>query len=263
MILLEYCVKKSTEEQIIKLTLDTMAKIDKLSKHSIEELKKMYPFHAIFFPDDALPYAKQERSIVTVLGTSYYPPLAEIIAKEKYSEVHREWAIIKEVDAAKLGTINKILSDLRGNLTKPDHLKEIDMISSSKGKTTETRRVIADLYIGDHEDGEMFIELKSPMPNLDVCDESKRKMLTFLAMRMAEKRKAVAWFGLTYNPYGEGMPYKWSFTKKIMDMERQVVIGKSLWDVIGGKGTFEEILRIASKAKEMHHAQRNRQSTLD
>jgi hypothetical protein len=251
-------LKKSTEEQIISLTLNMMAKIDNLSKHSIEELKKLYPFHAIFFPDDALPYAKKERSIVTILGTSYYPQLAEIIAKEKYSDVHREFEISKEIDVAKISTIDNILSDLRRNQTKPDHFKEIDMIASSKGQTTEIRRIIADLYIGDHEDGEMFIELKSPMPNLDVCIESKKKMLTFLALKMAEKRKAAAWFGLTYNPYGEGRPYKWSFTKKIMDMERQVVIGKSLWDVIGGKGTFEEILRIMFKVKERHSAEKSR-----
>jgi hypothetical protein len=39
-------------------------------------------------------------------------------------------------------------------------------------------RVIADLHFGDHEEGPLFIEIKSPMPNLDVCAESKKKVFS-------------------------------------------------------------------------------------
>jgi hypothetical protein len=249
-------LKEDTENEIINLTISTLQRISEISELSIDELKKRYPYHAIFFPDEALPYAKLERSIVTRVGKSYIPSLAEIVAKAKYSDVHREHTIKGEVDTAKLNEINNIVNNLRGNATKPDHLGELALISRSKGNTSSLVKVIADLYIGDHEDGQIFIELKSPKPNLDVCAESKRKMLTFLALKIEEQKKARAWLALTYNPDGEGMPYKHWATKSIMDMDHQVVIGKQLWDLIGGAGTFEEVSRVASKAKEIYYNQR-------
>ncbi len=86
-------MKKESEEQIIKLTIKVLDEIAALTRYKIEELKKLYPFHAVFFPDEALPYAKQERSIVTKLGLSFYPSLAEIVAKARYSDVRREYVL--------------------------------------------------------------------------------------------------------------------------------------------------------------------------
>lgn len=255
-------MKKETEDQIIKLTTKVLDEITTLTRYKAEELKKLYPFHAVFFPDEALPYAKQERSIVTKMGQSFYPSLAEIVAKGRYSDVRREYMLTKEIESAKINMVNKIVDDLRANRRRPDHFQEISTIFKAKGNDIQQARAIADLYIGDHEDGASFFEIKSPMPNLDVCDESKRKMLTFLVMMKKQRKKAQAWFGLTYNPYGEGKEYKWSFTKKIMDMDNQVLIGKNLWDKIGGQGTFEEILRVALRAKEMWRKRKSDQKKL-
>jgi len=78
-------LRRKTEEQITKLTFRVLDGIASLTKYSIEQLKRLYPFHAIFFPEESLPYAKQERSIVTRIGIMFYPPLAEIVARERYS----------------------------------------------------------------------------------------------------------------------------------------------------------------------------------
>ena len=243
-------LKQETEEAIAGLTVKVLDQISALTRLSADQLKEKYPFHAIFFPDEALPYAKQERTIVTKLGQSYYPAQAEIVAKDRYVDVSREKVFVKEVDSSKINLVNKIVDDLRGNRAKPNRALELERVLSNAGNSMQVARTIADLYIGDHEDGAMFVEIKSPLPNLDVCDESKRKMLTFLAMTKTEGTNAQAWFGLPYNPYGEGQPYKWSITKRIMDVEREVLIGGQLWEKIGGRGAFARILDVATAAKK-------------
>jgi hypothetical protein len=35
-----------------------------------------------------------------------------------------------------------------------------------------------------------------------------------------------------------------------MDIEREVLIGEEMWDKIGGKGTFDELLKILEEVKE-------------
>ncbi len=256
-------MKRETEEQITKLTFRVLDEIASLAKYSIEELRKLYPFHAIFFPEEVLPYAKQERSIVTRIGVMFYPPLAEIVAKERYRDVRREHQIEREIESAKMNAINKIVDDLRGNRRRPDRERELDEILKVRSNSRQLTRTIADLYIGDHQQGPLFLEIKSPLPNLDVCDESKRKMLTFLAMMFEENKKGQAFFGLPYNPYGEGKEYRWGFTKRIMDLEREVLIGKALWDMIGGNGAFEEILKVAGKARDTWTKEKKGQRRLD
>jgi hypothetical protein len=101
------------------------------------------------------------------------------------------------------------------------------------------------LYVGDFEGGPLFVELKSPLPNLDVAAESKRKMLYFLAMMNRQSVSgAKAFLGLTYNPYLTRANYSHSFTKQIMDMENEVLMGQELWDYLGGPGTYRQLLDI-------------------
>ena len=55
---------------------------------------------------------------------------------------------------------------------------------------------------------------------------------------------AQAFLGLTYNPFLTRRKYGHSFTKQIMDLDNQVLIGHEMWDMIGGVGTFEALLEI-------------------
>ncbi len=52
-------------------------------------------------------------------------------------------------------------------------------------------------------------------------------------------------FAMGYNPYGEDKSsYKWSFAVRHMDIRNQVLIGREFWDLLGGEGTYEELLDI-------------------
>ena len=128
---------------------------------------------------------------------------------------------------------------------EPNHTNELTDILNSPGGGRTTRAVTADLYIGDFHGGPLFIELKTPLPNLDIAAESKRKILYYLLIKDRQRvRGAQAFLGLTYNPFIIREDYKHSYTRQIMDMERQVLMGDELWDMIGGPDTYSELLEI-------------------
>ncbi|MEW5994301.1 MAG: TdeIII family type II restriction endonuclease, partial [Candidatus Zixiibacteriota bacterium] len=87
--------------------------------------------------------------------------------------------------------------------------------------------VTAGLSIGDFESGPFFAEIKSPLPNLDVAAESKRKLLTFVAMNTG--RNPQAFLAFAYNPFLSREAYHHTFNNQIMDMKAEVLMGSEFW----------------------------------
>ncbi len=52
---------------------------------------------------------------------------------------------------------------------------------------------------------------------------------------------------MAYNLNGEGNPYNHSFSKSYLDIKHHVLIGKKLWDYLGGTNTYEELLKVYDK----------------
>ena len=106
------------------------------------------------------------------------------------------------------------------------------------------------MYVGDFPTGPLLVELKTPLPNLDIAAESKKKILYYLLIM---DRKGVGGargvMGFTYNPYGKRESYAHSITKRIMDMDYEVVMGEELWDLLGGPGTYAELLGIIEEVR--------------
>jgi len=215
--------------------------------YSIEELERAYPFHSLLFPGEALKAFKKQRTVVTKMGQQLIPELAKIIAEDQYVEVRRNYEIVGQLDTAKVEVIDNIVNELRMGRRKPNHQKEIQEILAAKDGGRREVRVIADLFIGDFKPGPLFLEFKSPRPNLDVCAESKRKMLLFQAL--FENKNPQAYLALYYNPFYPEK-YNHSITKQIMDMNEEVLIGEDVWNKLGGKGTYDELLRIIEEVRE-------------
>jgi len=219
-----------------------------LPQYSIEELKRAFPFHSIFFTEEGLRAFKVQRTLVTRMGMKLYPKIAFLIAQDKYSSVFLDHDIVGKADIGMISKADRILDELRTGLRKPDAVKEWDeIINSASGKKRE-HKIRADLFIEDFKPGPLFMEIKSPRPNLDVCTESKKKMLYFKIINF--NSKVEAYLAFPYNPFIRREEYSHSFTLRIMDIEREVLIGEEMWDKIGGKGTFDELLRILEEVKE-------------
>lgn len=243
-------MKEETKQAILKEIVDFTERV--LPKIDLERLRRAMPFHAVFFTDEGLRAFKNQRSIVTSLGQRLIPRIAKLIASDKYESVWIEHEISGEADVGMVRKIREIVSLLRtGEITPNAELEWNQILRAASGKTRH-ESVRADLYIEDFEEGPLFVEIKSPRPNLDICAETKEKILIFRAIMHRKKQYgARGYLGLWYNPYIERENYSHSFTRKIMDMEREVLIGEEFWDKIGGPGTYNELLEILTMAQKM------------
>ncbi len=245
-------MKQSTRDKVWRVLYDfAMSQLPKRDRWTLEDIKLAYPFHKLMFSEEAILSARVERSIVTTMGDQLYPALAKTIAEDKYTEVFTEYAIEGTVNDAAANMVEQIVTELRTPRRQrdferePDHENELSDILNSRGGGQISRAVTADLYIADFTAGPLFVELKTPLPNLDVASESKRKMLYYLLIMDRQRvAGAQAFLGLTYNPFMTREGYRWSFTRQIMDMEREVLMGEELWDMIGGPNTYIELLHI-------------------
>ncbi|MEM1698027.1 MAG: TdeIII family type II restriction endonuclease [Thermofilaceae archaeon] len=238
-------MKPETRTKLRKAILSFVQSIIEVP-YSVEELERAYPFHALLFPGEAIKAFKKQRTVVTKMGQQLIPQLAEIIAKDQYVDVHRNYEIVGQLDTAKIEVIDDIINGLRAGKRKPDHQKEIREILAARSGRTREIRVIADLFVGDFKPGPLFLEIKSPLPNLDVCAESKKKMLWFQAL--FENKNPQAFLALYYNPYFP-KKYKHRITMEIMDLDHEVLIGEAMWEKLGGKGTYDELLSIIEEVR--------------
>lgn len=210
----------------------------------IEQIRAEYPFHAAIFSEEAFLFAKQERSIVTRMGMTLFPNLAKLVAQDKYRDVHKDFDISIEMDSNYLAQIDTIVNELRagGKRRTPNHDKEMQEILSKSGDKMTSTRLRADLFVGDYTEGPVFMEIKSPMPNLDVCAESKRKILVYEAATLSKRGQA--YLAFAYNPWVTRDKYAHSFTGTIMDLKKEVLMGAEMWNKLGGMGTYEELLGV-------------------
>ncbi len=124
-----------------------------------------------------------------------------------------------------------------------DYVKEI--VGLSKSGIGVERVCIADLYIEKKDGTQLFFEIKSPKPNKGQCLEATSRLLQIQAMTHSTYPKSRAFYATAYNPYGlRKEEYKHSFAVNYMDMVNEVLIGKEFWDIVGGPGTYENILGI-------------------
>lgn len=203
------------------------------------------PFHESLLPDGILRVTEFERSFSTKLGTTF-EECARLVAKSVYKNVERGYRVRGVVTAKAIKRIEAITNKIGSGGMKakyPDLVREIIELSNAGGG--DERTSIADLYIETKSEEEWFFEIKSPKPNKGQCLEATGRLLQIQAITHAKYPKAKAFYATAYNPYGvEKSTYRHSFTVNYMDMTNEVLIGKEFWDLIGGKGTYEEILNI-------------------
>lgn len=201
------------------------------------------PFHEALLPHGILLVNEFERSFSTKLGTTF-EECARLIAKDRFAQAERGFRLTGEVSLKALRTIESIVNDLGSKRMKsyPQLIKKV--LKSSDGKSVERTR-IADIYLREKNGNEIFMELKSPKPNKGQCLEVTDRLLQVHAIKCQGPPKVRTFFAMAYNPYGDDRSdYDHSFTMNYLDFKNQVLIGKEFWELVGGPGTFEEILEI-------------------
>lgn len=141
-----------------------------------EQLRRAYPFHVAFLTEEGMMGAHLERKIVTRMGLSLYPKIARILAEARWDDVQLNHKIEGNADVSRVRVADRIVDALRHKRQKPNFNEEMNQINSAEGGRSLHLDVTADLYIGDHQDGPVLIELKGPGPNLDMAAEIKKTL---------------------------------------------------------------------------------------
>lgn len=206
------------------------------------------PFHEALLPDGILRITEFERSFSTKLGTTF-EEVAKIIGATNHKKAERGFRIAGKVSRDSIRTIEEIVNGISTHGMKDDYFDFVKKVaavaSSTKKDATVERTRIADLYILDKNDNELFFEIKSPKPNKGQCLEATDRLLQIHAIRQRGSPNVRTYYAMAYNPYGDDRStYTHSFACNYMDLKHQVIIGREFWELVGGKGTYEEILSI-------------------
>ena len=203
------------------------------------------PFHESLLPDGILRITEFERSFSTKLGTTF-EECARLIASSVHTKAERGHKVKGIITPQAIKRIEAIISEIGSGGIKteyPNYVKEI--IKLSKSNSGSERVSIADLYIETKSGEELFFEIKSPKPNKGQCLEATARLLQIQAITHKKYPKAKAFYATAYNPYGiKKETYKHSFVLNYLDLKNEVLIGKEFWDMVGGSGTYEEVLGI-------------------
>lgn len=201
------------------------------------------PFHEAIIPEQILRVSSFERSFSTKLGSTF-EECARLIASQKYKVAKRGFVATGQMPSAAATKIEELVNQIARN-HKPNFLLLIDEVLKIKDTTWVERPVVSDLYLEDKFGARYFFELKSPKPNKGQCLEIAERLLRIHAITQENRPKVNAYFAMAYNPYGSRKEdYKHSFSIQYLDMENEVLLGDEFWEVIGGKGTYRDLLEI-------------------
>ena len=169
---------------------------------------------------------------------------ARLIALQTYDVADRGYRAGGKMPAAAAAKIEEIVSRINEGQT-PDFPALIAEVLQVSDEEWVERPAIADLYLRDKTGHEYFFEIKSPRPNKGQCLEVAERLLRIHAIKQKNRPYVNAYFAMAYNPYGTRLEdYRHSFSLKYLDMQNEVLLGADFWKLIGGDGTYEELLEI-------------------
>lgn len=208
------------------------------------------PFGARIVPNEVWKGSKFERSFVTTLGQGIFEQIGKIIAQGTGAHAENQHKRVLTLNTFQTQTIEQIVERQGKEKSKkkeaPKVKKEIKMIQELSIDSTVSVSVISDLYVRRPDGREEFYSFKTVKPNKDQSAIAKKNLL-YLKVAQPE---CDAYFGLPYNPAGEGNSYG-SQSHKIpykyfdMDDDRFVLVGSDLWNRIGqDEDTYDELLEI-------------------
>ena len=203
------------------------------------------PFHESLLPDGLLTITEFERSFSTKLGTTF-EECARLVALDNHKDAKRRHRVTGKISLQAIKRIEEIVSEIGTGGMKSKYLDFVEEIVAIAGKGESVERTsIADLYIEKKDGTKIYIEIKSPKPNKGQCLEATGRQLQIHGISHKESPRVEAYFASAYNPWGvEKSTYKHSFAVNYMDLEDEVLIGKEFWELVGGTGTYEEVLAI-------------------
>ena len=228
-----------TEKQINQIKSLLKEKINDKLENYTRETSSM-PFLAKIMQDaEKVASYSFIHSLATTLGMSIYEKISEIVASTRYDTVKTSYDVEGEISNEENATISQILQEIKNGTRKSNKEQEIKEILQCKSKSGRKIKIRADLFLKKGND-EYYIEIKTAKPNIDVFAKSKEKLLQWVALR---KMKVNTLLAIPYNPY-HPEPYSRFTLQGYLDEDEELYVADKFWELLGGKGTYKEILDI-------------------
>ena len=204
---------------------------------------ELKPFHEVLIPPSISRASRLERSFSTTLG-SMFEVAAEFVGKQNFAFAQRQYQVAGLLGTAANTTIESIRNEIETTKMQGRYPAYVDAIASSFHADTVARSVKADLYVRDLDNSDIFFEMKSPKPNKSQCLDVTEKLLRIHALKQNGPPNVRTYYAMSYNPYGSRDQYNHSFAINLLDMEHQVLLGPEFWELIGGPGTYEQVVEL-------------------
>src|SRR3989338_1400796 len=228
-----------TEKQINQIKSLLKEKINNKLENYARETSSM-PFLAKIMQDaEKVASYSFIHSLATTLGMSIYEKISEIVASTRYDAVKTSYDVEGEISNEENSVISQILQEIKNGTRKSNKEQEIKEILQCKSKSGRKIKIRADLFLKKGND-EHYIEIKTAKPNIDVFAKSKEKLLQWVALR---KKKVNTLLAIPYNPY-HPEPYNRFTMQCYLDEDKDLYVADKFWELLGGKGTYKEILDI-------------------
>lgn len=204
------------------------------------------PFHHRLLGKDRMALYSFIQSLNTTFGVSIYEPVAIALARERFKVAKTQTKPFNQISSKAQRQIQTIINELviarDRNPNKSLETQEIREVCQT-GDLETVKLTQVDIWLENHE-GELFLfDLKTVKPNKGNFEKFKQTLLQWTAAELTRDPKAVVntIIGFPYNPY-EPEPYKRWTLKGMLDLDHEVLIAEELWNSLGGKGSYTDLL---------------------
>ena len=208
------------------------------------------PFHTRLLGKDRLALYSFIHSLSTNFGTAIFEPVAIALAELRFKNSLKQQTAGNQISSGAHKVIQDIMNGLETATKEPNKEKEIELLRevSQIGEMNTVRPTKVDLWL-ESENEELFLfDIKTAKPNAGGFREFKRTLLEWTACIFVKNpnAKVNTLIAIPYNPY-EPEPYKRWTMRGMLDLDKELKVGKEFWDFIGGEGAYESLLDCFEK----------------
>ncbi|MFA5645030.1 MAG: TdeIII family type II restriction endonuclease [Candidatus Ratteibacteria bacterium] len=210
------------------------------------------PFHFRLLGKDRMALFSFIQSVNTMLGISIFEKVGQVIAEPRARRAIGQYREFEGyISSEAVLKIDSIMRDLRSASRRPDKEKETREVLSvaNKGDLGRKMKKRVDLFVEMKDGTESYFEIKTAKPNINEFTGIKKQMLEWIAMRGSVNPKVnlKTIVAIPYNPY-EPKPYERWTLQGLFDLRQEVFVGQEFWDLLGGKNTYEDLLKVFEQA---------------
>ncbi len=218
--------------------------LERIRSEGVSPSGLLAPFHDALVPGITF---LRERSFSTRLG-NLHERIAEAIGRAVHAQAERAYDLEGSMPVLAREFISQRLNALEAGEVQPELATEREALLEAFGQSvTDSTRI--DLRILTNSGEEHFLEMKSAKPNKGQCREMKERLMKAIALRQSET--AWAWWGVPYDPYGEGS-YAHPYPLRFFDFANEVKLGRAFWNFVGaGEDTYDDLLGVYSEVGDV------------